>query len=215
MVIDLAQEIVKLFAPRAQEDVARATGASPQAAAQFMQSLMDKIAGSPVTTAPQAIAAAASVLEAPPEVRAAKVAELETYSLDYVDKLKPFLELLAVQDQARWKADIAGRESASSVAIAEKKAGVWDMTKTLVLSVVIMLGTISIGLLATIVFQSVCGVGPNCTGTRQVDAVLIGLAGPIWAGTICAGFMAIIMFRFDGTKTSEAQNATIALLPAR
>lgn len=207
ILMSLLPSILNLFSGRAQAEISRATGADPAVAQQFMQAVVDKIAGAPVKTEAEAIAAVGTVLAAPAEVRAAKIAELEEYSLDYVDKLAPLIDRLATLDAARWAAENEGKRTVSAIAIAERQAGLWDMTQTVVWFAACTLTVLILALLGALIYQAT-------TGQRTIDSGLLGLAGPIFMASVAA-WGAVIAFRFDGNKQSEAQNATIAQMSAR
>lgn len=207
ILMTLLPSILNLFSGRAQAEISRATGADPAVAQQLMQAVVDKIAGAPVKTEAEAIAAVGTVLAAPAEVRAAKIAELEEYSLDYVDKLAPLIDRLATLDAARWAAEAEGKRTVSAIAIAERQAGLWDMTKTVVWFAAMTLTILVFSLLGALIYQAT-------TGQRTIDSGLLGLAGPIFMASVAA-WGAVIAFRFDGNKQSEAQNATIAQMSAR
>lgn len=115
-------------------------------------------------------------------------------------QLAPVLAQSVDWDKQKWQAEREGRDAASKRAIAEKKAGVWDMTPVLVCSLLAMLWGIAWGLL-WMIYQTASKPDVN----QMVLAALIGLAGPIWTGAIVASVAAIVAYRFDGTKESSEQ----------
>src|SRR5690606_8335319 len=143
--------------------------------------------------------AVAALTAAPPETRAAKVQALESQALATLDALLKAGDKMAEWDAAMWAAQLAGRQVASTIAIEERKAGLWDMTPVLVYGATILLGIVSIGLLAAILVQAM-------TGDRSINSALIGLAGPIWTGAVVSGFVSMVAYRFDGTKESTEQS---------
>lgn len=206
----LIPQVLGLFTGRAQAVIAEKTGADPKIAADFMQALIAQVGHAvsvPVVDSTTATQAVAALTAAPPDDRAAKVQALESQALATLDALVKALDKTAEWDQQRWDAALAGRRGASEVAIAEHTAGLWDMTPVLVYGATILLGAVSLGLLAAILMQAM-------TGDRAINSALIGLAGPIWTGAIVSGFVAMVAYRFDGTKESgEQSKALIKALP--
>ena len=125
-------------------------------------------------------------------------------------QLAPVLAQSVAFDEKKWEAELRGRNAASKRAIAEKKAGVWDMTPMLVCSLLIMLWGIAWGLLY-MVYETASKPEVN----QMVLAALIGLAGPIWTGAIVASVTAIVAYRFDGTKESSEQTKAITAMVRR
>lgn len=122
-------------------------------------------------------------------------------------QLAPVLAQSVEFDKEKWQAEREGRDAATERSIKERQAGLWDMTRTLVYTTCLVLFMISVGLLVLIGRQSWQGV--------VIDSGLIGLAGPIWMGTIASAFMAMIMHRFDGTKDSAEQTKAMLRLLGR
>jgi len=168
--------------------VAGATGVLPQ--------------GQQITTNEQAVAAAAEFSKLK-GTNAALVAQIEAKSLAYLADMAPLFDRMAAADAAENAARLAGRQSASSVAIEEHKAGLWDMTQTLVTSLLIMLWGIAWGLLGGILGLAFKTDKPDPT----LLAALIGLAGPIWTGAIVATVVAVVAYRFDGSSATNAARA--------
>jgi hypothetical protein len=137
----------------------------------------------------------------------AMVAKVEVAADDWFKQAAPFLDKLAEYDAQKWGAEIAGRKSASAVAIEERKAGLWDMTQTVVWFAAATLTGLVFALLGALLYQAT-------TGERTIDSGLLGLAGPIFMAAVSA-WGAIIAFRFDGTKASEAQSAALSAMVAK
>jgi hypothetical protein len=148
-------------------------------------------------------------MEAVAQVRQNKElqAQLDDAAQDWFTAMKPVIDALAQMDLARWEAENKGRQVVSEIAVRERKAGIWDMTRTVVMFAGFMLGGLTMTLLGAVAYQAT-------TGQRTLDSGLLGLAGPIFMATVLA-WGAIIAFRFDGTKQSEAQSATIENMSER
>ncbi len=206
LLAQLIPQVLGLFTARAQTKIAEKTGADPRVAADFMQALIAQVGhtvGVPVLDNASATQAVAALTAAPPETRAAKVQALESQALATLDALLKAGDKMAEWDAAMWAAQLAGRQVASTIAIEERKAGLWDMTPVLVYGATILLGIVSIGLLAAILVQAM-------TGDRAINSALIGLAGPIWTGAVVSGFVSMVAYRFDGTKESTEQSKAVA-----
>jgi hypothetical protein len=80
------------------------------------------------------------------------------------------------------------------------------MTKWIVVSLLVMLWGIAWGLLSGVLALSF-----QDDPDPMVLTALIGLAGPIWTGAVVASVVAIVAYRFDGSKQSSDQsNALMA-----
>lgn len=205
LLAQLIPQVLGLFSGRAQAKIAEKTG-DPKIAADFMQSLIAQVGhatGVPVVDNASATQAVAALTAAPPEDRTAKAAALEAQALATLDALLKAGDKMAEWDAAMWRAQLDGRQASSSIAIEERKAGLWDMTPVLVWGATILLGFVSIGLLTAILVQAM-------TGEREINSALIGLAGPIWTGAIVAAFVSMVAYRFDGTKESTEQSKAVA-----
>lgn len=209
LLAQLIPQVLGQFSGRAQATIAEKTGADPKVAADFMQALIAQVGhavGVPVVNDATATQAVGTFTAAPPEDRAVKAAALEKQALATLDALLKSGDKMAEWDAAMWAARIAGRASASSVAIAEKAAGLWDMTPFLVKSLLIMLWGIAWGLLGAIIYLIIDREKPD----PVVLTALFSMAGPIWTGAIVASVVAIVAYRFDGTKESTEQSKAVA-----
>lgn len=137
-----------------------------------------------------AIQAVAAVQADPDKLKA-----VEDVAAAHLNAVMPFIQQLAVLDQMRYEAENKGRQVVSTIAIEEHKAGLWDMTRTLVYIAGGVLSLISLGLLSAILYQSI--------KDGAIDPGLLGLSGPILMATIKA-WDAIMAYRFDGSKASQA-----------
>jgi muramidase (phage lysozyme) len=131
---------------------------------------------------------------------AAKAVQAEWYKLS---ELLEVADKLHGYDMDRWGVEIAGKDAAARRAAGEK----WDMTQVVVWFAACTLTLLVLTLLGALVWQAT-------QGTRTIDSGLLGLAGPIMMASVAA-WGAIIAYRFDGNKTSEAQNVVISDLAKR
>jgi hypothetical protein len=158
-------------------------------------------AGQKIATDEQAVAAVAE-LQKQKATNAQLVAGIEAHAIGYLADMAPLFDRLMQVDAAENAARREGRQSASSVAIEEHRAGLWDMTRTLVTSLLIMLWGIAWGLLGAII-----GLAFKDKPDPTLIAALIGLAGPIWTGAIVATVVAIVAYRFDGSAATNTARA--------
>lgn len=204
LLAQLLPQVLGLFSQRAQATIAEKTGADPKLAAQFMQNLIAQVGtatGVTVmndTTATQAVAALTSL---PAAEKTAKVSALEPQALATLDDLLRAGDKSSEWDSKRWKAELEGRKASSEIAIAEVKAGLWDMTRTVVWFAACTLTLLVGALLSALIYQAM-------TGTHTIDSGLLGLAGPIFMAAVAA-WAAIIAYRFDGTKESSEQTKAL------
>lgn len=209
LLAQLIPQVLNLFSARAQATIAEKTGADPKLTADFMQAMISQVGhamGVPVVDDKSATQAVAALTAAPPETQAVKAKALEAQALATVDALLKAGDKMSEWDQAMWAAQLAGRKNASEIAIAERQAGLWDMTPVLVGIAGATSAVCSALLLFAIVYQSIWA-------PKGIDAVLLGLAGPLLAISFAA-WKAIFDYRFDGTKESTEQSkALINALP--
>lgn len=123
LLLQLVPQILQLFSARAQTQITKATGADPALSAQFMQNLIaqvGQVAGIPVTDNATAVQAVGKVTGLPDPQKTAAAAELEAHSLDYLDKLAPLLDKIALQEKALWAARDASADAAGARARQDK-----------------------------------------------------------------------------------------------
>jgi len=117
LLAQLIPQVLSLFTGRAQASIAKSTGASPEVAGQFFQSLIGKVGEAvsiPVTdetTATQAVAALTAMKDA--DAKAAAVKSLEDHSLDYLHKLSEPMQALVDVRQAEARIDSESANASS------------------------------------------------------------------------------------------------------
>lgn len=200
--------LFNVFAPALKQKLAdKVDGASktPGAGQALADALSEALLGSAKDQTGKAdeLEAVAVARQNPAYVEAAQSAAVVAVE-ERLKQLAPVLAQTVDWDKQKWQAEREGRDAASKRAIAEKKAGVWDMTPFLVCSLLIMLWGIAWGLLYMI-YETASKEEVN----QMVLAALIGLAGPIWTGAIVASVAAIVAYRFDGTKESSEQTKAL------
>lgn len=180
---------------------------NPDQAAQIAASLTSTLLGQAraLTGKPDDFQAVAAITADPAQAenRAKLEAALDAEIDRAIDRLAKAGDKMIVWDQAYWQAQNEGKNTVSSIAIAEKRAGVYDMTRLLAWSgtLVATLGTFM--LLVPIIVQSMSWAFAK--DTRGIDPVLLALAGPLLALTF-KGWISILEYRFDGSKESSAQS---------
>lgn len=175
------------------------------AAQQLLSMLLSSVAAAAGTTPAAmqandktAIAATAAVQADP-----TKLKSVEDAAAAHLVAVAPFITQLVKIDQMLFDAENKGRQTVSTIAIEEHKAGLWDMTRTLVTFAAIMCSIIVIGIVGAIIYESIWQA-------KGIDVGLIGLGGPLLMAAIQC-WKDVFAYRFDGTKSSqaaaEAQNA--------
>jgi len=142
----------------------------------------------------------------PAMVEKAQIAATESLS-ERIKQLAPLLDRTIDYDKAKWDAELASKKLTSQVAIEEHRAGLWDMTKYLVSFAGVMLCALIFSLIGALVFQAT-------TGDREIDSGLLGIAGPILMAAV-TGWLAIIAYRFDGSKQSSDQTKAVIGMTSR
>lgn len=194
-VVGLAGKLLEMFSPKTVAKIDAQLGAKRTDVASEAATLVEQ---AKVLTGKADGFDAVAAARADPTV----MAKLEQTAEQRMDTLIKAADKTAGYDQSLWAAQNEGRRVVSSIAIEEHRAGLWDMTKTLVMTAcaIALLG--SLALLGAIIYQSVM---------KTIDPVLLALAGPLL--TITFGAIGVILaYRFDGTKDASAQ--TKALISA-
>ena len=116
-------------------------------------------------------------------------------------QLAPVLEKTIEFDKAKWQAELESKRATSAIAIEEYKAGLWDMTKTLVSN--------TEGQVWFVLVALATGVGAGFWYNKDAIAyAILTLAGPI-LGQIMKNKAQPNDYRFDGTKASSDQSKAV------
>lgn len=210
LLAQLLPQVLGLFTGRAQTVIAEKTGADPKLAADFMQSMIAQVGhavGVPVVDDKSATQAVGALTALPAADQEVKAKALEAQALATIDALIKAGDKASQWDQAMWEAQNKGRQTVSTIAIEEKRAGVYDMTRLLAWAAVVVVTLISFLLVAAIVVQSMSWVF-GAKEAKGIDPVLLALAGPLLTLAF-KGWQAILDYRFDGTKDSTAQSQAL------
>lgn len=203
-VIGLAGNIFKAFSPMLQQKVAKEINRHTDDPAIGTQIAAD-LANTVLSQAKVLIGEsddfkAAAAITADP-AHAEDLKKLEASVDSQVDRLSKAGDKATQWDQALWEAQNRGRQVVSTIAIEEKRAGLWDMTRTLVLIGGITASVI-VGFIAfAIVYQSLFR-------DDGIDVGLVGLGGPLLMAAIQL-WKDVFAYRFDGTKESTAQSQAL------
>jgi muramidase (phage lysozyme) len=144
--------------------------------------------------------AAAAIVSDP--AQADNKAKLEAALDAELDRIAKAGDKMTTWDQALWDAQNKGRQTVSTIAIEEKKAGLWDMTQTLVYIGGATASLIVLAIAGAIVYQALSPDG-------EISVGLVGLGGPLLMAAIQL-WKDVFAYRFDGTKESTAQSQAMA-----
>lgn len=213
-VIGLAGQVFKAFQPALQAKVAKEIDRrvkdptiSGPAAAELVNGLASTVLSqAKVLTGQTDDFKAVAALTADP-AQAANLKLVEASVSAQLEDLIKAGNAASTWDQARWTAQNTGKQTVSSIAIEEKKAGVYDMTRLLAWAAVVVVTLISFLLVVAIVVQSMSWVF-GAKEAKGIDPVLLALAGPLLTLAF-KGWQAILDYRFDGTKDSTAQSQAL------
>jgi hypothetical protein len=185
--------VLQLFAPRAQAQLAKVTGAAPDVANQFITDLFGKL--TQVTGQADPVQAVAAIQKAPP----AQIQEVESHALDYLDKIAPFVEKLRDISKEEWAAGEDSMDRAATRAMGQA----YDPARMLTHFSVGAVGSLTMFLCAwiTILFLHDKAVA------TEVWAALTGLIG--WLTAKLGG---IYDNRFGTTRQSAAKDVVIQQL---
>jgi F0F1-type ATP synthase assembly protein I len=112
LLMQLLPSVLQMFSGRAQAQIAKATGSSPEVAGQFMQTMITKVGdavGLAVNDNSSAIQAVSALTALSPEERAAKVADLEAHALE---TLAPVLDRIHGYQKDEWAAEDSSQKEA-------------------------------------------------------------------------------------------------------
>lgn len=200
-IMGLAGQLLKAFAPVVQAKVAKEINRhtdDPQVGIDAATALAQMLVGQA-----QGLTGKADPFDAVAAVRAdpVKLQTIEQTTSDQMDAMAKAFDKSGGYDQAFWTAQNVGRQTVSSIAIEERRAGIWDMTKALVYSSEGLTWLVVAGTLTPILVAV-------CMGKDNVALALLGFAGGI-VGTILKTRSQPFDYRFDGTKEASAQTKAL------
>lgn len=204
LLTQLIPQVLGLFSQRAQATIAEKTGADPKLAADFMQSMIAQVGhavGVPVVDDQTATQAVAALTAAAPDDKAAKAKALEAQALATIDALLKAGDKISEWDQAKWNAELESKKTTSMTAIAERAAGIWDMTKSLVLNSEGQVWFL-MAIVATLIGYAIY------KDKWEVGLAILALLGSI-AGSVLKKASQAHDYRFDGTKESSEQSRAL------
>lgn len=202
--IGLASNLIKAFSPLLQQKLAKeinrhtddpATGA---AIAGDVASMLVEQAKA-LTGKPDDFQAVAAITSDPGQ--AASLQKIQANLDAKLDQLGKAGDKASTWDQAMWEAQNKGKQVVSTIAIEEKRAGLWDMTRMLVIFAGVMASAMVLLITTAIIYQSVWG-------DNGIDVGLIGLGGPLLMAAIQC-WKDVFAYRFDGSKSSTEQSRAI------
>ncbi len=197
-------QVIGLFSGRAQEQISKATGASPDAAAAFFQNLMAQVAakaGIPIPDDPAQAKTAAiqAVAEVTKPENAPQVAELEQGSVEYLNHLLPVLDRLADYEKAAWQAEEASRDAAA----ARGRADVMDLAPMLAVSAVALVA------LTLLALAAIMGIQAWFLPNHEPTTALLTLVGPLLGVVFTGAFAVVYSYRFGSSRSSAAKDVVL------
>lgn len=204
LLAQLIPQVLGLFSQRAQATIAEKTGADPKVAADFMRAMIAQVGhavGVPVVDDATATQAVGALTAAAPEVRASKAAALEAQALATIDAMLKAGDKMADWNERKWAAELERKKESSRIAIAESKAGLWDMTKALVCNTEGQTWFILVALIGGLVYS--IGIEKEAFFTG-----LIGIAGGV-INQVLKNKAQANDYRFDGTKEGAEQSKAL------
>lgn len=211
----LAQSLISIFTPLAQEKISAAVTKATKAGD---RTVGDQVAKVVLETAQKAVAPLLPAGAASAPVSEANVVEIvaaakanaealkaaEEAAISYLDAIAPLVEKMAAMEQATWGAEEASRNAAaarfSTVASGD------DMAKPLIRAAIAVLGALLAFVFFVAGWQTVTAKAPS----TEVWAAITGLIGFI-TGTVTT----IYGYRFGSSRQSSAQQVLISELTRR
>ncbi len=194
ILLALLPSILSLFSGRAQTQLQKITGASPDIVQSFAQTVIGKV--QELTGKADPVQAVAAITADPkPEL----VQQVQETALDHLDKLMPVLDKLDEYDQRARADEVTARDAASKRAAIDK----WDMTPWLVWFAGATATALVIALTAALIYQAIW--------KDDINTALVGLAGPLLAISMGV-WREVFAYRFASTPDSAAKDAVIGEL---
>lgn len=202
----LAGAIVRAFAPAAQSKVDKelARHTDPDTAAAVGAALSNSVVEitKQISGKADPIQATAAVLADP-----ALIAQVAAKTVATLEQTAPVYDQLAKIQQAEAELAIAGKDASSKRTIADKLAGLWDMTPTLVKN--------DEGLAWFLIVAGMLGAIFLAAAGKDTVATALFTGVTTWAGLIFKGRGQARDYRFDGTPNTNASAQLAAELTAR
>ena len=210
LILGLAQSIFSMFAPLAQQKIAKELERHTDegTATTISQGVIDKIVAltNPAnpTEAIQAAKTDSSVAiqaVARAQQDAAIIAKAQDYTMEALDKMAPMLDRMAERDKETWQADIASADAAGM----RGRQDPWDIAKFVVIGVGALVFLIDAALVAMMIIQTVR------TADGEISSTLVAFAGPLLMASIM-WFGTIVAYRFGEKRSSSANEASNAII---
>lgn len=215
--------ILQVFAPLAQQKISQELNRhtdNPAVGTAVAQNLMDVVLTATKTVPDLAAAATATDAQKVQAVATlqqmhaddpASITPIEQTALATLEQtvraLQPLVAQLGELDEKRWAADRAGKNDASTRSLAEKAAGLWDMTRTLVVWSELQATMVLIGGFGVVIWLLYLG---------KVETAFAAMTGvSAWVTMILRRGGQAYDYRFDGTHESAAQTAALSQLPSQ
>lgn len=194
----ILQGLISKFGQQAQQKINAATGVSPEATAAFFQNLMGQVgaaAGIPVTDQTSAIQAVAAVTK--PEA-APKIAQLEQDSLDYLERLSPFIDKIAKYEQMAWEAEESSRDAAAARSARQAEGPLWN-NPTFIIAAIIM--ALVAGVVFSVLYKD--AMFPGIVGfSTDMQAFVIG-------AIVGGALTAVVGFYLGSSRSSAAKDVVL------
>lgn len=199
LALGLAGKLLEMFEPLAREKATKELSrhTDPAVAAKIADNMINK--ARELSGLADPVLAVSSVMQDP-----AKVALVQADVLDDLERMAPMLERIHAQQKDEWTAEEASRDAAAVRAKAEP----WDMTKVLVLSMLVMVGLSAVFLFALASYQAVSLASKEPTALVWSSIVyMLGVITGIW--------LTVIAYRFGSSRSSAAKDVQINELSRR
>lgn len=197
--------LFNVFAPAIKQKIADSIdkhASTPGAGQAVADALSDALLGSAKqqTGKTDELEAVAVARQDPAKVEAAQQAALDAVA-ERLKQLAPLLVQSVELDKDKWQAEREGKDAAAERAIKEKKAGLWDMARTLILNTE---GQVWFMLVGTFTGMGIA----LWHGKTEIAMTLLAFLGPI-AGQITKNKAQPNDYRWDGTKESSEQSKAL------
>jgi hypothetical protein len=218
-IVPLLQSLFSVFAPWASAKLGETLNKQvkdpvlSQQMATEMMAIVKQVAGiasAPTPAADPAVAQAQAVAEAAQAVQVVKaspalVEKAQEDMISYIERMAPIIDRMSAMEQAAWKASEDSANAAAARYAARPPDG-WDMTKTLVWGMLLMMGFLLLFVAVIASWQTIMNNSPS----TEVWAAVTGLIGFATGVSVT-----VYAFRFGYSRQSGAKDALLSELATR
>jgi hypothetical protein len=213
LLLSLLPMVLQLFAPKAQQALTKATD-NPTGAEQLIQMLIGKAADLTGIPASQPVQVVAALQKAQAETNtpgavAPTIQQLQDAALDWLDKIGPVIDKLAVYDQQAWAAEESSRQAAALRNSQMAQEGAFKNPAFIISLVILaMVGFVVGSVLWKDAIMYAFGATAGMGFSSDMQSFTIG-------AIVGGALTAIVSYFLGSSRSSSAKDALIGEMAAR